>query len=62
MSHSSAISSIGLTHETPPIVVRWMYALLLDMGGCAEFVTGEEFGDNDIAVCLGVLALDGCSE
>lgn len=62
MSQSNAVSTITLAHETPPVVVRWMYALLLDMGGCAEFVTGEGFRDNDIAECLGVLALDGSSE
>lgn len=61
MSHSSAIPSIGLTHQTPPIVVRWMYALLLDMGGIAEFMTREGFRDNDIAETLGVLTLDGSS-
>ncbi len=57
MSQSNAVSTITLAHETLAVVVRWMYALLLDMDGCAEFVTGEGFRDNDIAECLGVLAL-----
>lgn len=43
--------------EATPIAVRWMYALLLDMGGCAKFVTGESFSDTDIARALGVLWL-----
>ncbi len=57
MSQSNAVSTITLAHETLAVVERWMYALLLDMGGCTEFVTGEGFRDNDIAECLGVLAL-----
>lgn len=62
MSQSNAVTTITLAHETPPVVVRWMYSLRLDMGGCAEFATGEGFRDNDIAECVGVLALDGCIE
>ncbi|WP_312703405.1 AAA family ATPase [Stutzerimonas nitrititolerans] len=58
MSLSDEVSTIGLTHDTAPVVVRWMYALLLDMGGCTEFVAGEGFRDNDIAAALGVLGLD----
>ncbi len=43
--------------ETSPLTVRWMYALLLDMGGCGQFVVGDGFRDAEIAQALGVLSL-----
>lgn len=48
--------------EATPIAVHWMYALLLDMGGCAKFVVGESFADTDIARALGVLWLTDAAD